>query len=93
MRTKDKQTLQDIKQFIDDYCDANARGPSVGEIAKKWGMSKSTAQSYLAELKANGEIAQSSFGYESILLAESRSTQSVPILGAVPCGPLTDVEE
>ena len=47
----------------------------------------------LAELKANGEIAQSSFGYESILLAESRSTQSVPILGAVPCGSLTDVEE
>jgi repressor LexA len=93
MRTKDKETLQGIKQFIDDYCDANARGPSVGEIAKKWGMSKSTAQSYLAELKANGEIAQSSFGYESILLAESRSTQSVPILGAVPCGPLTDVEE
>jgi len=93
MRTKDKQTLQDIKQFIDDYCDANARGPSVGEIARKWGMSKSTAQSYLTELKVNGEIAQSSFGYESILLAESRSTQNVPILGAVPCGPLTDVEE
>ena len=93
MRTKDKQTLQDIKQFIDDYCDANARGPSVGEIAKKWGMSKSTAQSYLTELKANGEIAQSSFGYESKMLAESRTTQSVPILGAVPCGPLTDVEE
>ena len=93
MRTKDKQTLQDIKQFIDDYCDANARGPSVGEIARKWGMSKSTAQSYLAELKANGEIAQSSFGYESLLLGESRSTQNVPILGAVPCGPLTEAEE
>lgn len=42
MRTKDKNTLLEIKAFINDYCDYNGRGPSVGEIAKKWDMSKNT---------------------------------------------------
>lgn len=93
MRTKDKNTLLEIKAFINDYCDYNGRGPSVGEIAKKWDMSKSTAQAYLIELKENGDIAQSVYGYESISLAENRATQSIPVLGAVPCGPLTEVEE
>lgn len=93
MRTKDKNTLLEIKAFINDYCDYNGRGPSVGEIAKKWDMSKSTAQAYLTELKENGDIAQSVYGYESISLAENRATQSIPVLGAVPCGPLTEVEE
>ena len=36
---------------------------------------------------------QSEYGYESKLLAEQRCTHYIPILGAVPCGPLTEVEE
>ncbi len=93
MRSKDNETLLGIKQFVNDYCDENGRGPSVNDVAKKYGVAKVTAQRYLSELRARGEIAQSAFGYESIALSESRSAQSVPILGAVPCGPLTQVEE
>ena len=93
MRSKDNETLLGIKQFVNDYCDENGRGPSVNDVAKKYGVAKVTAQRYLSELRARGEIAQSTFGYESIALSESRSAQSVPILGAVPCGPLTQVEE
>lgn len=93
MRSKDSNTLLNIKQFVNEYCDKNGRGPSVGDVAKKYGIAKVTAQRYLSELKARGEIAQSVFGYESLALVENRSSQSVPILGAVPCGPLTQVEE
>ena len=45
------------------------------------------------ELKRRGDIGQSMFGYESLTLSDNRATQSVPILGSVPCGPLTQVEE
>lgn len=93
MRTKDENTLLEIKQFINDYCDENGRGPSASEVAKKVGVSKATSQRYLCELKVRGDINQSVYGYESVSLTESRSSQSVPILGAVPCGPLTQVEE
>ena len=93
MRTKDNDILLGIKQYVNEYCNEKGRGPSVGDVARKWDISKSTAQAYLIDLKAHGEITQSEFGYESLALSETRSAQSVPILGAVPCGPLTEVEE
>ena len=93
MRTKNKSTLLGIKNFVNDYCDVNGRGPSVSEIAKCWEISKSTAQAYLTALKESGDIVQSEYGYESKFLADQRSSCSIPILGAVPCGPLTEVEE
>ena len=93
MRYKDKRVLLEIKHFVNDYCDANGRGPAVSEVAKQFSMSKSTAQAYLSELKESGDIMQSEYGYESKLLSEQRSTHSIPILGAIPCGPLTEVEE
>ena len=93
MRYKDKRVLLEIKHFVNDYCDANGRGPAVSEVANQFGMSKSTAQAYLSELKESGDIMQSEYGYESKLLSEQRSTHSILILGAIPCGPLTEVEE
>ena len=44
MRTKDKEMLQSIKHFVNDYCDANGRGPSISEVAKSCGMSKSNPE-------------------------------------------------
>ena len=93
MRTKDSNTLLEIKQFINDYSDRNGRGPSLGEVSHKLGISKATAQRYLCELKTRGDVAQSVFGYESLTLADNRAAQSIPILGAIPCGPLAEVEE
>lgn len=72
MRYKDKRVLLEIKHFVNDYCDANGRGPAVSEVASQFGMSKSTAQAYLTELKETGEIMQSEYGYESKLLSEQR---------------------
>ena len=93
MRTKDRKRLLEIKSFINEYCDTNGRGPSLSVISKQFEICKATAQRYLCALKSSGEITQSKFGYESITLGENRAAQSVPILGAVSCGPLTEVEE
>lgn len=93
MRTKDREMLQNIKHYVDDYCDANGRGPSIAEVAKACGMSKSNIQRYLITLKEEGRIAQCEHGYESLLFAEQKSTQNVPIVGAIPCGPLSEAEE
>lgn len=94
MRTKDKEGLQRVKDFVDDYCDAYGYGPSVREIAEAVGMSSSSTQRYLVQLRDEGRISNGKKGYESKAMAMTeRSMRSVAILGAVPCGPLTEVEE
>lgn len=94
MRTKGREGLQRVKDFVDDYCDAYGYGPSVREIADAVGMSSSSTQRYLAQLRDEGRISNGKKGYESKAMAMTeRSMRSVAVLGAVPCGPLTEVEE
>lgn len=94
MRTKDREGLQRVKDFVDDYCDAYGYGPSVREIAEAVGMSSSSTQRYLAQLRDEGRISNGKKGYESKAMAMTeRAMRSVAVLGAVPCGPLTEVEE
>ncbi len=94
MRTKDNEGLQRVKDFVDDYCDTYGYGPSVREIADAVGMSSSATQRYLAQLRDEGRIASGKKGYESKAMSMTeRAMRSVAILGAVPCGPLTEVEE
>ena len=93
MRTKDTDLLQSIKAFVESYCDENGYGPSTTTVAQQFGMSRSGAFNYLNALHKYGQIALGERGYESISLNENKATQNVPILGAVPCGPLTEAEE
>jgi len=94
MRTKDEELLQEIQEYIEDYCDTNGYGPSVSEIADTVGKGKSLVFYYLKALVEDGRIAHTSRGYISNELAITEpSMRSVAILGAVPCGPLTEVEE
>ena len=93
MRTKDSGLLNDIKMFVNDYCDNNGYGPSAQEVSTEFGISKATAHRYLQTLEGEGKLARGRYGYESNAFADNRSMRSVAILGAVPCGPLTEVEE
>ena len=93
MRTKDSGLLNDIKMFVNDYCDNNGYGPSALEVSTEFGISKATAHRYLQTLEGEGKLARGRYGYESNAFADNRSMRSVAILGAVPCGPLTEVEE
>lgn len=93
MRTKDTSLLQSIKEFVESYCNENGYGPSTTIVAHQFGISRSGAYNYLNALHKDGTIALGERGYESVSLNENKATQSVPILGAVPCGPLTEAEE
>ena len=93
MRTKDSGLLNDIKMFVNDYCDNNGYGPSALEVSTEFGISKATAHRYLQTLEGEGKLARGRYGYESNAFADNRCMRSVAILGAVPCGPLTEVEE
>ena len=50
MRTKDEDLLQEIQDYIEEYCDTNGRGPSVSEIADAVGKGKSLVFYYLSTL-------------------------------------------
>jgi len=93
MRSKDKDLLDRIKAYVEDYCDSNGCGPSTREVAKKFGIGSTTAYNYLARLGEDGRIARGRDGFESFSLYNNRAANSVAILGAVPCGPLTEMEE
>ena len=94
MRKKDQELLANIQQYIERYCDRNGYGPSVRAVADEYEISSSCAQAYMAALQAEGRISKGRNGYESNALARTdRAMRSVAIVGAVPCGPLTECEE
>ena len=93
MRTKNSELLNDIRTFVDEYCDANGYGPSALEVSTEFGISRATAHRYLQSLEGEGKLSRGRYGYESNAFADNKSMRSVAILGAVPCGPLTEVEE
>jgi len=93
MRTKNSELLNDIRTFVDEYCDANGYGPSALEVSTEFGISRATAHRYLQSLEGEGKLSRGRYGYESNAFADNKSMRSIAILGAVPCGPLTEVEE
>lgn len=88
MRTKDKNLLNDIELFIDDYIQNCNRSPSIREIASNFGIAASTVSRYLSALRETGAIEYS--GHRNITTKKQRTSSlpnlCVPILGSVSCG-------
>ena len=95
LRAYDEDLAQKIKKYINDYSVSNGYGPSVREIAEEMKIHSSRAGRYMALLYERGEISRNAKGiYESNAISRTNTeTESVAILGSVPCGPLTEVEE
>ena len=93
MRSKNTELMSEIRDYVDEYCDTNGYGPSALEVSTTFGISKATAHRYLQSLEEEGKLSRGRYGYESNAFADNRSMRSIAILGAVPCGPLTEVEE
>ena len=94
MRTKNKELLDNIVSYIEDYCNTNGYGVSVREISNHFGESSTNIHRYVTHLISDGKISKGRHGYESAEFASSdRAMKSVAILGAVPCGELTEMEE
>ena len=95
LRAYNEDLAQRIKEYINEYSTLNGFGPSVREIAEEMGLHSSRAGRYMALLYERGEISLNTKGiYESNAISKmSYETENVAILGSVPCGPLTEIEE
>lgn len=94
MRSKDNSLFEDLIEKIDQYFDRNGRSPSIRDLEKLVGVSKSTIQRYLQSMSENGEI--ESDGHRGIItphIKELLNTTRVAIGNTIPCGPLSDVCE
>lgn len=94
MAVKNQELFIKIKKCIDNFFDLNGYSPSVRDISVVIGTPKSTVQRYLDAMRDMGVIKNGKFGIETEHIAKTeRATVCVPLIGTVPCGPLTEEEE
>ena len=94
MRTKDAELLENIKNYVEDFCNANGCGPAVREIAAQFNISRGTAQNYLAELREEGQLVMGTHNhYEEKGYGYDRETTNVAIIGTISCGPLAEAQQ
>lgn len=91
MRTKDIELMKAIKRSIEEFYDANGYSPTIREIASAVDSSKSNVQQYLADMIKRGMIIRTEDGYatDQTLIMDG-AVRTVPKVGYVPCGPLTE---
>ena len=92
MRYNREEKLREIKEYIDDYCAKLGYGPSTREIALNSGLSNGMVIYYLKELQGRGSISKGRT-YMSNALTEISPMLDIPVLGAIPCGNLEEIEE
>lgn len=94
MASKNELLFEKIKKCIDSFFDLNGYSPSVRDIAVVIGTPKSTVQRYLDDMRNMGIIKNGKYGIETEHIAKTdRAVVSVPVLGLIPCGPLSEEEE
>ena len=56
MRHKDPELMKQINDYIGDFYAINDRTPSTTEIAKHFGIARSTSQNYLVAMNKSGML-------------------------------------
>ena len=94
MRYKDAELKQKILTFIREFYISKDRTPSTTEIAKEFGIARSTSQNYLVAMDRDGML---SYQGGKLDVDQMRKLQpdraKAPMVGTVPCGELTYEEE
>ena len=94
MRTKSREIKDAIKSYIEQVGSSGGNCPSYKDISGAVGTSKTNVYRYIAEMLSDGELVQSAYGYITDKMDRAASDiQTVPILGSIPCGPLTEEAE
>ncbi|MBO5313411.1 MAG: repressor LexA [Clostridia bacterium] len=94
MAVQNQELFEKLRKCIDNFFDLNGYSPSVRDIAMTVGIPKSTVQRYLDSMRKLGIIRNGRLGIETEHISKTeRTVVSVPILGFIPCGPLTEEEE
>ena len=91
MRHKDPELMKQINDYIGDFYAKNDRTPSTTEIAKHFGIARSTSQNYLVAMNKSGMLSYAG-GILQVDQIRNKRTQA-PLVGSVPCGELTLEEE
>lgn len=93
MRTKSREIKDAIKSYIEQV-GSSGGSPSYSDISNAVGTSKSNVRRYIVEMLGDGELVQSTYGYITDKMDRAASDmQTVPVLGSIPCGPLTEETE
>ena len=94
MQHKDPDLMRKINLYISEFYMDHDRTPSTTEIAKTFGISRSSAQRYLVAMDEKGMLS-----YQGGKLAVDKmdklrtDRQQALLVGSVPCGELTYEEE
>ena len=94
MRSNYEELKDRIKSYIEQTAERGGNCPSYREIANALNTSASSVCRYLASMEKRGEVTMGEFGYETrSMRTADKPTLKIPILGSVPCGPLTEEYE
>ena len=96
MRVMSKETMESMISYIDQYfCDKHTT-PSVGEIARRVGIPKTTAYRYLVEMNNRGMIEYDGKARTirtPVIRKFAPESAPCPFVGSIPCGPAQMEEE
>lgn len=94
MQHKNMDLMRKINTYISKFYMDHDRTPSTTDIAKTFGISRSSAQRYLVAMNEKGMLSYAG-GKLTIDKMEKLRTdrQQAPLVGSVPCGELTYEEE
>ena len=96
MRSKNPELMKGIKEYIDQYYRDHSYFPSMGDIAKEFGIARTTSYRYLVAMDELGMLDYDGAS-RTILTKTTRRlsdlTIAAPIVGAIPCGTPEEEEE
>ncbi|MDO4486400.1 MAG: transcriptional repressor LexA [Bacillota bacterium] len=87
MRSKNKELMREIKEFVENYYMVEYRSPSTTEIARNVGIARGTAYKYLVEMRERGMLSYDGKEIRTELTEKVMpNTNNAAILGSVSCG-------
>ena len=89
-----QEIIEKIKYSIEEYFIKEDMSPSVREISNMTDVPKSTVQRYITYMENEGRITKTDRGIETKRTIKANNAfVSVPKVGSIPCGPLSEEEE
>lgn len=94
MRSRNRERMEQIKDFIESYYLQNGTMPSTTDIADHFSMTRASAYRYLVYMDEDHLLSYKDGIIETPVTEKyMKGTVSVPIVGTVPCGDPTLEEE
>ena len=94
MRSKDPELMRRIRNYIGEFYVEHDRTPSTTEIAKTFGIARSSAHNYLVAMDRRGMITYRDGKLHLDKMDKFRPERTkAPLVGSVPCGELNYEEE